>query len=206
MSTKNKKERQISRRIQVGEYMFHFYEADEQAYLYALKDGMDPAMIIFVKVSNSGGTIVAEFERVWEGHFNTAHVYNFMDKFAQDSKYRKTFQTSGEPILAELPKSEVAVNPQCAAAIRRINASRPGQLKFQDFAGLKTYGRDRVSGMKLNVLKDIVPEEEYERIVGTVAEEDIISVLRWIKRGLQIDHAIHKVKVDREISNNAVWR
>ncbi len=167
---------------------------------------MNPAIIIFVKASDSEGTIVAEYERVWEGHFNTSHVYNFMDKFAQDSKYRKTFQTSGDPILAELPKTEVAVNPQCAAAIRRINASGPGQLKFRDFAGLKTYGRDKVSGMKLNVLKDIVSEEEYERIVSAVDEEDIISVLRWIKRGPQIDHAIHKVKVDREISNNATWR
>ena len=56
--------------------------------------------------------------------------------------------------------------------------------------------------MKMDVLKDIVSEEEMERIKGAVDERDVIAVLRWMKRGLHMDHAIHKVKVDREIANN----
>ena len=41
-----------------------------------------------------------------------------------------------------------------------------------------------------------------ERIKGAVDERDVIAVLRWMKRGLHMDHVIHKVKVDREIANN----
>jgi len=195
--------RDFSRNVKVGEYTFQVREAQDWAYCNALKDGMHPCLILFIHAIDAEGTVVAGYERIWEGHLNFAHVYAFIDKFLQDSKYRQQYQTHGEPILDELSKSGDMVNPPCAKAIQRINASKPGKLKFRDFAALKTYGRDKVSSMKIDVLKDIVSEEEMEQIKGSVDEKDVITVLRWMKRGLHMDHAIHKVKVDREIANNA---
>lgn len=194
--------RDFSRNIKVGEYTFQVREAQDWAYCNALKDGMNPCLILFIHAVDEKGTVVAEYERVWEGHLNSAHAYAFINKFLQDSKYRQQYQTHGDPIIAELPKSKDLVNPLCAKAIQRVNASKSEKLKFRDFAALKTYGRDKVSSMKMDVLKDIVSEEEMERIKGAVDERDVIAVLRWMKRGLHMDHAIHKVKVDREIANN----
>ena len=171
--------RDFSRNVKVGEYTFQVREALDWAYCNALKDGMNPCLILFIHAVDEKGTVVAEYERVWEGHLSSAHAYAFINKFLQDSKYRQQYQT-----------------------IQRVNASKSEKLKFRDFAALKTYGRDKVSSMKMDVLKDIVSEEEMEQIKGAVDERDVIAVLRWMKRGLHMDHAIHKVKVDREIANN----
>lgn len=194
---------EFNRTVQVGQYAFRFVEGSANDYFYALKDGLNPGLIMFIHVTDAEGTIVAEYERLWENRFNSSHIYAFMDKFLRDSEYRKRFQTSGEPISVEKPKPDKLVNPQCEKAIQKINNSAPGKLKFRDFAALKTYGRDKVSSMKMDALKDVVSGEELEKIQGSVCEEDVITTLRWIKRGLNVDHAIHKVKVDREITNNA---
>lgn len=194
---------EFNQTVQVGQYTFRFVEGSADDYLYAMKDGMNPGLIMFIHVADAEGTVVAEYERLWENRFNSAHIRAFMDKFLRDSEYRKRFQTSGSHVSAEQPKSDELVNPQCAKAIQRINNAVPGKLRFRDFAALKTYGRDKVSSMKMDALKDVVTGEELEKIQGSVCEEDIITTLRWIKRGLLVNHAIHKVKVDREITNNA---
>jgi len=201
MSNKNYN---YSRKIKVAEYVFCFQGSDVRN-KYIDNKGFS-TLVLYINILDKGGTVVAEYKRAWDTLVHSANVYRFIDKFAQDHNYREQYRIGGEPISAEIPKTDILINPQCASAIQRINGSNPSKLKFRDFARLKTYGRDKVSSMKMDVLRDIVSEKELEQITEAVRGEDVVAVLRWIKRGLRLDHAIHKANVDREIADNAVRR
>lgn len=100
---------------------------------------------------------------------------------------------------------DAIVNPMCARKIATINSTNPEELKFNDFAGLKTYGRDKVSEMKMGDLKDLVSESEMKQIKDAFCDDkSTIKVLRWMKRGLSLNHAVYKVQVDQEISLSAL--
>lgn len=193
-----------TQKIKVGDYIFIFREGDQQAYLYAFKDGKDASFIMFVMATDLNGTAVARYEKVWENSVTASTLQNFADKFTQDAKFRKKWQTSGEEITAVLQKPDSLVHPRCAQAIDRINSQRTENLRFADFANLKTFGQDKVSRMKMDVLKDIVTKDEMDTIQSAVDETEVVKVLRWVKRGLKLNHAIRKVKVDMEIALNAL--
>lgn len=93
------------------------------------------------------------------------------------------------------------INPLCAQRIASINAKAPDQLRFDDFAKLKTYGRDDVSRMKAEDLRGVVMEAELQQIKEAIQDDgDTVKVLRWMKRGLSLDYAVRKVQVDQEIA------
>lgn len=97
------------------------------------------------------------------------------------------------------------INPLCAKKIAEINAIEPGRVKYGDFVSLRTYGKDEVSRMKRELLESSVTESELQRVRASVqCNEDIPKVLRWVKRGLNIDYAIYKVQVDNEVALGAM--
>ena len=189
-------------KVQIGKYLFCFNEADEQEYWYRFKEGDTASYVMFVNVIDTEGVVIASYQRDWLGPVGPATLQTFVDRFTQDAKFRLQFQRSGDPIPDELPKPDTLIHPQCAKAINRINSAKPGKLKFKDFAALKTYGMDKVSRMKLDVLRDSVSKSEIQEIEASVGPADVIKVLRWVKRGLFVNHAIHKIKVDKEIAAN----
>ena len=76
--------------------------------------------------------------------------------------------------------------------------------RFKDFAKLKS-GRDEFTAKKLPTLKKLVNDEIKETIDRSFNDPDkyLAKVYRWHLRGLPIDLAIRKVKVDAEIEANA---
>lgn len=191
-------------RHKVGKYLFVFSEADDQAYLYAFKENIPCFFILFADIFDEQKHLTAHYERVWEKKTNTAHVENFIKKFLQDAEYREQFRTAGEKVTECLVETVPnMIDPRTERAIRRINMAPPHTLSFKDFSALKTYGRDKVSNMKLEELKDIVSDAEMLEIEDQVPRDKVVCVLRWVKRGLKCEFAIRKIKTDVTIANNA---
>ena len=193
-------EKEFRKDVTIRDHVFHFEEAGEDAYLRAFKDGNIYALILFV-TAKKDGEVVATYEKTWENASGST-AEQFVAKFCQDAKCRAKCQTSGEPINDVLEKPDVLVNPACAKKIAWLNSKPSSKLRFRDFAELKTYGRDKVSGMKWEALKDLLPADQLEKLTVQIGQERTLQVLRWVKRGLNPDHAVHKVRVDMEIAQN----
>lgn len=112
----------------------------------------------------------------------------------------------------------VELNPGVGAQIAEINA-HPSP-KFQHFSGLRTGGTDRFSGMRLRELRaqaeQVSPGTRNtmryadgaawvssleETFPGDSASQE--AALRYALRGLFLEAAIRKVRVDAEIRHNA---
>lgn len=99
-----------------------------------------------------------------------------------------------------LPKLPAVPNVGVAKEIARL-VKLGKKAKFKDFAAVRS-GRDRFSSMKY---PDLVALCDAKRLAPAMEVEDEsvrASILRWHLRGLPIDMAVHKVKVDLEISAN----
>ncbi|MGE3778398.1 MAG: hypothetical protein AB7F89_14520 [Pirellulaceae bacterium] len=87
-------------------------------------------------------------------------------------------------------------------ALRRVVRTPMQFLRFQDFMRLKVGGRDEYSGLRLDQLKQLVPE--HSKVAEAIEDEAAIaSCLRWMLRGLPLDKAIRKVRTDLEVAENA---
>lgn len=85
----------------------------------------------------------------------------------------------------------------------KIFAKRGDKNKFKDYLNLKSGGRDQYSAMKLENLKYLVSSDIIDKVLETAFDEKYQAVTyRWVLRGLPVDMAIHKVKVDLEVTSN----
>lgn len=101
----------------------------------------------------------------------------------------------------DVPKDRLT--PDGYISIKRfLNIKKPS---FKDYANLKTFGLDTFSRMKEEILKEEIEEEIVEVIAQELPEpKEAVKAMRWYMRGLTVDQSIHKVKVDAEISANAI--
>jgi hypothetical protein len=85
----------------------------------------------------------------------------------------------------------------------RMIATPMDQLRFEDFIKLKS-GRDKLSNIKLDILKSTVSATDSELVATTFADDQTrqAACFRWILRGLTSDKAIRKIKTDIEITQN----
>lgn len=76
---------------------------------------------------------------------------------------------------------------------------------FRDFQALKTHGMDKYSAMKKDTLMEYSKAVNMEKQLEAAFPKEAhrLSAIRWMLRGLSPDDAIHKVKVDAEIADNA---
>lgn len=87
------------------------------------------------------------------------------------------------------------------AGIENIeNFKRKEKKTFNDYASLKTGGMDGWSSMLLDEMK--MPGDKAWEVIRFNMHEfsNMVSALRWHKRGLSIEDAILKVLVDKKIS------
>lgn len=193
-----------TQRRKVGDFLFVFYEADDSAYVHAIQNQIPCGLILYIDAINPNQICVAHYERIWEERPNPVHLENFIHKFSKEGDYRDSYRVNGMKIIEDfqIGKQDM-IDPRTYKAIQRINFAPPHTLAFRDFANLKTYGKDSISKMRMEELQGEVTQAELTEIKGQVPPEMVLLVLRWIKRGLRLDHAIHKVKCDLEISQNA---
>lgn len=76
---------------------------------------------------------------------------------------------------------------------------------FKDFQVLKTHGRDSFSSMKKDILIQYAEENDLLQMLESSFEKESyrLSAIRWMLRGLSPEDAVHKVKVDAEVGQNA---
>jgi hypothetical protein len=75
--------------------------------------------------------------------------------------------------------------------------------RFRDFAALKS-GRDAFSSLKLDALKEMMGSTRSAELMAVEADDDSrLKAARWAMRGLSVEDAFHKVKVDLEVAENA---
>lgn len=89
------------------------------------------------------------------------------------------------------------------SAIERLNRhAAPG---FKDFAGLRTGGLDGFSKLTLATLRLRAGDQATELITQAFDDDAKAqaSALRWALRGLAVQRAIRKVRVDAELAANA---
>lgn len=188
----------------VKNFLFVFYEADDSAYIHAIQNQIPCGFILYIDAIDSKQICVAHYERIWEERPNPVHLENFIQKFSKEGDYRDSYRVNGMKIIEDFQiGKQDGIDPRTYRAIQRINFAPPHTLVFRDFASLKTYGKDSVSRMKMEELQAEVTPAELAEIKEQVPPEKVLLVLRWVKRGLRLDHAIHKVKCDMEISRNA---
>ncbi len=170
--------------LQKEGYLYYEIETDEQKYTL--------------------GVLNSEFTESWEKKFLSA--------FAESPEYRARFicdkdssNAAAYPIapgkltLPEIPEciQAVIIRKDIRALIRKGN-----KAKFKDFAQLRTGGRDSLSKLTLENLR-----EHYG--INSLVEDafpddkDKAKAYRWMGRGLPEEMAVRKVKTDLEVSQNA---
>lgn len=108
-------------------------------------------------------------------------------------------QTMSMPVAGAefITEAERTLRAQCAELNRLENLAQPC-----DYAMLRTGGRDKYSGMRISQLINMIPtaiwlEAQIRlRAAGSLTPAMEIKVARWIARGLDVHHAIEKVKWD----------
>ena len=176
------------------------FKDDEYALFYALKDGIEiiAAIEVVVKVN---GKKIATYHKEFEDSFNNRHYSEFIKKFLEVPDYRDRFSTDGSWNGTIAFSNDTGVNKECEKQINRLN--RNGNPKFKDYSALKTHGLDKFSRMKVSVLVERIGKERIKIIQEELEDEkERLSAMRWIGRGLRMDHAIRKIKTDRQIRQN----
>lgn len=184
------------------------FTEDEDAALYCFKDGEEYFLCVEIKIhelnENGKKKFLGRYYKEFQEKVTSIAYNKFVQKFLEDPVYREQYHTDGEKWSGTIAfKSSTGVNQKCENQIRRLNGKNVNKLNFKDFAGLKTFGLDNYSRMKLDKLVEIVPQSDVSVVQQEFQEEKhVISTLRWVGRGLKVTHAVRKIKTDLEIQKN----
>lgn len=178
------------------------FRENESAALYALKD-REPYYLCVDILIHKEKTMIARYAYEFEKEVTALSYASFVKKFLENPDFRTPIVVEGKWEGMISYQTESGVNKKCVQYILRLNQKR--NLKFKDFANLKTFGRDSFSKKKKEDLLSYVSEEELQSIKENFEEDkQIVTCLRWIGRGLILQHAIRKVKTDLEIQSNSI--
>ena len=179
---------------------------DEQAYFYAMKDGEEVGYCLNIQVIDltTKDCLNEYFVQLSVGA-NMGAYHQFMKKFLTQPKFREDYRNDGKKAgwegVISLEVDDKGVDQRCERQIQRLNGAK--NLHFKDFMGLKTFGRDKVSSMKREVLIEKLSTSDIALVEQELDnEKQQITALRWIYRGLNPKLAIRKVLTDLEIANN----
>jgi hypothetical protein len=122
------------------------------------------------------------------------------------ARLTSTAGEQGAPVQEESGPADGSIHTTGAGATLYAECAALNRLKGKaqptDYAMLKTGGRDRFSAMRLGRLADIIPAPVWIemqirlRAAGLLTPVMEARVARWIARGLDVSHAIEKVKWD----------
>lgn len=190
----------IDQTYQQGDITVKFRE-NEAAALYALKD-REPYFLCVDILVHKEKTMIARYAYEFEKEVTALSYASFVKKFLENPDFRIPLIVEGKWNGIIPYQTESGVNQKCEQYILRLNQKR--NLKFKDFANLKTFGRDSFSNKKKENLLSYVSKDALQSIEEHFEDEkQIVTCLRWIGRGLILQHAIRKVKTDLEIQQNS---
>lgn len=95
-------------------------------------------------------------------------------------------------------------NPDAVARIQHL-VDLGEQARFRDYKNLKVGGRDYLSTFDKEELSQLIENDAVDLIEKEFKEPfQCAAAMRWYLRGLCANRAVQKIKVDREISENAI--
>lgn len=183
------------------------FEEDDEAIFYALKYGeemFNSLMITIYKKENSKYKNISNYHVSWDKEVTGLVISSFIRRFLEDVPFRDKYYVSGEKFASEMRYSDIdGINKKCREEIMRFNKIRDDKKKFKDYCNIKTHGMDKFSRMKLNNLMERISKEDVDTIlVAFEDEKNVANALKWCCRGLSVNDAIRKVKVDLEVAKN----
>lgn len=170
----------------------HFYDTD---------DGNE---YFIMDVFNSELKINKSIHFKGNSNINKLWIENFITKIINDNSFLKYFRSLPDSLdkndIKEIESNNIKIKKDI---LNIINLENRKKAKFKDYVNLKS-GFDEFSKLKKNDLLAKFPNFILNEIkMSLITEKEQLSALRWICRGLPENMAIHKVKVDMEISKNA---
>lgn len=131
---------------------------------------------------------------------NKFWIQNFIEKIIGDNKFKNYFFSLKDSLQKKDVGKILTLNPNLEKEIKKINK----KSSFKDYAKLKS-GFDDYSKLKKEDLELFLNEVDLFKLRNEFKDEkSYLSCLRWICRGLDMDYAINKIKVDIEIHENAI--
>jgi hypothetical protein len=146
--------------------------------------------------------------RVSAANQNDVWLKKFVRAFCDNKDFRDQFLVDKNGFIVyenennALPKLPTLTAESNNSEIYKL-IKKGKKAAFRDFAALKS-GRDQYSSVKIDDLTQKCGEQTTQQITKELTDISMqLSAMRWNLRGLPVDMAIHKVKVDKEISKNA---
>lgn len=147
-----------------------------------------------------GRYLVSVYAKVFPNKFTKKHYENFVKKFMRDSSYREEYLQEGYTPWSEQDIPEDVLCTPSVHAIELLNSEE--HVSFQQLAKLRWFGDDKHKGLSYEQLADLVSPEDLLYVRTHCPEDKALSALTWIVRGLKLEHALSRVKVELEIEKN----
>lgn len=179
---------------------------DENAYLYAMKEGGEVGHCLAIRVLDQQTKVcLNEYWAELSSGGNMGSYHQFMKKFLKNPEFRESYRTDekeeGWQGVISFEVEGKGIDRRCEQQIHRLNGMKSPH--FKDLMNLKTFGRDKVSSMKRTTLVEQLKESDVDLIEQELDDEkQQLTALRWLYRGLMPQLAIRKVLTDLEIANH----
>jgi hypothetical protein len=174
--------------------------------LLALDNSMKTSVAVRVYESKK---LIARYYKEFGCSLNEASFNIFIVNFLRSAMFRNALQHVGEWQGNYKANAEKWVNESCIKSIEKLNSLE--NPTFQDFIRLKTFGKDFYSNSRKDELISSLPIDDIRRIQNEFrrdisGEQLMLTALRWLSRGLSLEYAIKKVRVDAEVAKVASER
>lgn len=120
---------------------------------------------------------------------NTPKKKNFKKNIAT------LLSADGNGVSREYLKENYRMNDACVEAIKKFNNLK--EKTDEAYVNLKTYGIDSFTPLRMPDILNLVSEDAYNYANGQLEKKDLSSSLKWHLRGLSIEDAVKKVKLEK---------
>jgi hypothetical protein len=174
--------------------------------LLALNNGIKTSIAVHVYQDKK---FIARYYRDCSFEFTDVIFQIFIQRFLSSSNFRAKLQHLGEWNGKYKTSKKESINKACAEAIEYINSLESPTT--QDFIRLKTFGKDSFSSQKRKDMISSLAIADIRRIqnefkMDIEGQAMMLSAIRWISRGLKVEYAIRKIRVDEKVAKIAAER
>ena len=164
----------------------------------------EPKQILDISVrEKETNNKIAKYRIFFYQEYNATIKEGFMKRFLEEPDFRKSYLIIGnhwDGIIKQMDET-TGVNQLCLNRIKDLN--KKDNPSNSELLHLKVGGKDKYSLLSgTNLLKEISTNDLEEIKKENFNNKELESALRWLLRGLKVNHCIRKVKIDRDQNKN----
>lgn len=182
---------------------FNFFDTKADSYNFNITFPLDDSYDKYVDFIIKEGEDVIKTILIPARNLKTivAWCNNFIEKFTKDEDFKNYVLKIEDKIVYSLIKNMPVENLNLDKDIQKlIELESKNIATFKDYANLKS-GRDKYSRLKYDTLKSLISANDLNVLKESFYDDaSVASAIRWCLRGLPLKIAIHKLKIDKEIS------